>query len=117
MARLDVSELMTDPDFIHSFTWVKRTAATNNFGENVVEETEEAATGSVQAATGETAERFPEGIALNNFKTIYTKARVSALYPDQIIWKGKRFNVRLVTPWEDFGAGWFMVDVEMENKK
>lgn len=117
MARLDVSELMNDPDFVHSFLIFRRTSTPNEFGENVLTEEEISAVGSVQPADGKTAERLPEGIVLSNFKTIYTKAIVSASYPDQIEWNRRRYNVHTVTPWEEFGEGWFMVDVEMENKK
>lgn len=119
MARIDVSELMTDPDFVMTFTIVRRTPTVNNFGENELSETPVSAVGSIQAATGETAKRLPDGVQLSNFKTIFTKAVIKAdsagAYTDQIEIKGQRFNVFQVLPWEDFGAGWFMVDCELQK--
>jgi len=120
MARIDVSELMTDPDFVMTFTIVRRVPTVNTFGENTLAETTVNAVGSIQAATGETAKRLPDGVQLSNFKTIFTKAVIKAdaagKYVDQIEIKGQRFNVFQVLPWEDFGAGWFMVDCELQRK-
>lgn len=120
MARVDVSELMVDPDFVMNFTIIRRTATINEFGENQPVETSEPGIGSIQAPTKETASRLPEGVQLTRFKTVFTKAvfyaNAAGKYVDQIEYKGKRYNVAAVTPWEDFGAGWFMVDVELENK-
>jgi hypothetical protein len=119
MARIDVSELMLDPDFVMNFTIVRRTSTVNNFGENVLAETTVSAVGSIQAATGETAKRLPDGVQLSKFKTIFTKAVIRAdsagQYQDQIEYKSQRYNVFQVLPWEDFGAGWYMVDVELEK--
>jgi hypothetical protein len=111
---------MTDPDFVMTFTIVRRVPTVNTFGENTLAETTVNAVGSIQAATGETAKRLPDGVQLSNFKTIFTKAVIKAdaagKYVDQIEIKGQRFNVFQVLPWEDFGAGWFMVDCELQRK-
>ena len=119
MARIDVSELMVDPDFIMNFTIIRRVPTINNFGENSLVETPVAAVGSIQAATGETAKRLPNGVQLSKFKTVFTKAVIQAdssgKYVDQVEWKGQRYNVFQVTPWEDFGAGWYMVDCELQK--
>jgi len=119
MARIDVSELMVDPDFIMNFTIIRRVPTINTYGENSLTETPVSAVGSIQAATAETAKRLPDGVQLSKFKTIFTKAVILAdsagNYPDQIEWKSQRYNVFQVTPWEDFGAGWYMVDCELQK--
>lgn len=119
MARIDVSELMTDPDFVMNFKIIRRTPSVNQYGENELTTSEENASGSIQPATGETVKRLPEGVQLSDFKTIFTKAVIKAdaagKYVDQVEIKGQRFNVFHVMAWEDFGAGWFMVDVEIEK--
>ena len=121
MARIDVSELMNDPDFISPFVIYRRTETINGRGENELTETTVNAVGSIQAATGETAKRLPDGVQLSSFITVFTKtvleAESAGRYPDQVLWKGKRFNVFQCTPWDNFGAGWFMVDCEMERIK
>jgi hypothetical protein len=119
MARIDVSELMTDPDFISPFTIFRRSSNVNNFGENEVSEDEEVPTvGSVQAASGEAAKRLPDGVNLSKFITIFTKTELLAErvggYPDQVLWKEKRYNVFQCVPWDNFGAGWYMADCELE---
>jgi hypothetical protein len=121
MALLDVSELMTDPDFVMNFSIVRRTPTVNQYGENeLTVVSTDTAVGSIQAATGEVAKRLPDGVQLDKFKTVFTKsvirADASGSYPDQIIYKGQTYNVFKVYPWEDFGDGWYMVDIELENK-
>lgn len=121
MALIDVSELMLDPDFISSFNIVRRTPTVNSFGENSLAEVLiQNVKGSVQAVGKETAERLPEGINLKDFITIFTKTPVRADavngYPDVIIWEGLRYQVYQVLPWSNFGAGWYMVDCQLERK-
>lgn len=121
MARIDVSELMVDPDFINSFSIARRTATTNIYGENIIAETIiNNITGSVQSAGKEAIKRLPEGVKISNVKTIYTKTMLIADtnnpgYSDQIIWEGLRYNVISCLPWSNFGAGWYEVDVEMQR--
>lgn len=121
MARIDVSELMLDPDFVSSFSIVRRVPTINQYGENVLAETTLSnIKGSVQAAGKETAERLPEGTSLKGFITVFTKTPVYADnvngYADVILWKGLRYNVFQVLQWDNFGAGWFMVDCQLERK-
>lgn len=118
MALLDVSELMVDPDFVMNFTIIPRTPVVNEFGENVLTTGEPiSAVGSIQAATGETLKRLPEGVQLSKFITVFTKVQIQAdsagNYVSQIVWKNKTYNIFQVLPWEDFGAGWFMIDCEL----
>lgn len=114
MARIDVSELMTDPDFVNAFTLVRRTPTVNDFGENTFTEVLSVAIGSVQSPGKETLQRLPEGVKLSNVKTIYTKAVMTA-NQDQIVWEGQRYNIYSVLPWGNFGNGWYECDVELEK--
>lgn len=121
MARIDVSELMLDPDFVSNFTIIERTPTVNGFGENVLAESAPIpAVGSVQSPGKETLKRLPDGVSITNIKTVYIKrslkADASGEYSDQVVWQGKRYNVISCLPWDNFGAGWFEVDIEMENK-
>lgn len=121
MALIDVSELMLDPDFISTFSIIRRTPTINNYGENVLSETTISnVKGSIQAVGKETAERLPEGINLKDFLTVFTKTPVFADkengYPDIIVWEGLRYQVYQVLPWSNFGAGWYMVDCQLERK-
>lgn len=121
MARIDVSELMVDPDFISSFSVARRSSTVNQYGENELTETIiNNVSGSVQSAGKETIRRLPEGVKISNVKTIYTKTLLIADangtgYADQIIFDGLRFNVISCLPWSNFGAGWYEVDVEMQR--
>lgn len=120
MAQIDVSPLMTDPDFVGPFTLIRRATLVNNYGENVLTETLiNNVIGSVQSANADTFLRLPEAARSQNFITIYTKVQMrtdeSGSYADAVIWKGRRYTVKKVTPWDNFGAGWYMADCEMET--
>jgi hypothetical protein len=119
MARIDVSELMNDPDFVNNFTVVRRVPTINTYGENTLAETQVAAVGSIQSPGKEVANRLPDGVKLSSVKTIYTKTVLNADkasgYVDQIIWEGLRYNVVTVLPWGNFGSGWYECDVELEK--
>lgn len=114
MARIDVSELMVDPDFVNSFTLVRRTPSINNFGENSFVETLVPSIGSIQSPGKETLNRLPEGVKLTNVKTVYTKAILTA-NQDQIEWEGQRYNIYSVLPWGNFGNGWYECDIELQK--
>lgn len=120
MARLDVSELLLDPDFVDPFTIVRRVPTINGYGENVLAESTLDAVGSIQAPGKEAALRLPDGVLIASAKTIYTKTEIYSDkvsgYADQILYQGQRYNVLTVLPWGNFGSGWFEVDVELENK-
>lgn len=119
MARIDVSDILLDPDFTSSFIIVNRVPTINSYGENTIVETEINTIGSVQAAGKETAKRLPDGVQLSNFITLFTKTEIiadaSGKYVDQIKWKGRTYNVFQVLPWDNFGGGWYMVDCELQR--
>lgn len=120
MARIDVSELMVDPDFISPISIVRRTATVNTYGENVLANaTPLTVVGSVQSVGRNTLKRLPDGALLQNWKTVYCKtplyADVASGYADQVIFEGLTYNVKNVLPWGNFGAGWYECDIELEK--
>jgi hypothetical protein len=95
MALIDVSELMSDPDFVNQFTIVRRTSKVNDFGENEISDTNICAIGSIQAGNGDTLKRLPEAARKENAITVYTKTELRADsttngYSDVIIWNCQR---------------------------
>lgn len=119
MARIDVSELMNDPDFISEITIVRRVPTVNQYGTQTFVETLIVTHASVQGIGRNALLRLPEGVQAKNMKTIYCMtpiySDVAGGYADQIIFESLRYNVMNVIPWNNFGQGWYEADIVLEK--
>jgi hypothetical protein len=119
MANIDVTELFTDPDFVDPITIIRRAATVNDYGENVITESSISAVASVQSGDNDVINRLPDGIRVQDTITIYTNKELltsqSGKYPDVILWDGVRHQVIGVTPWGNWGTGWYRADCIMEK--
>lgn len=110
MGRIDVSELIHDPDFVQPVTLIKRTAYADSFGENQIKEVGQPTSGSVQPASGKVIARLPEALRVANVMSFWLNEKIIAdsreKYPDIIVKNGTRFIVQVVFDWSDWGAGW-----------
>lgn len=110
MAQLDVTELMTDPDFVDAMIQVSRTTRTNSYGENVLTECNVNTVGSVQPADGKVIARLPEAERISNLMSFWLQGTIVASapgkYTDILIFRGQRFQVKTVFDWSTWGAGW-----------
>lgn len=119
MALIDVTELMVDPDFVNSFSIIRRVDTINSKGENILNETTvNNIIGSIQGAGKDTIRRLPEDVQVSRVKTVYTKTLLqtdaAGKYADLIVIDSYRYAVINVTPWNNFGAGWYECDCVME---
>lgn len=120
MALIDVSELLSDPDFIDPFQVIRRSATVDSKGKNILTESAPIdVEGSVQAGDGDTLKRLPDGAQLSSTITIYTQTPIYADpvggYGDIILWKGQRYQVENSMPWDNYGGGYFRVDCIQEK--
>ena len=104
MALIDVSELLSDPDFVDEITIIRRKSIVNDNGENILSEQKFQTVASVQGNKSESLRKDEDRAILSDLITVYCKCK---LYPeskngysDIIIWKCSRFEVYEVT--EDF---------------
>ncbi len=119
MALIDVSELLTDPDFTNTVTLIRRDSTVNTYGENVMTETQSTITAVVQGANTESLERVPEGARLSDLIDVYYKGQLTAEspsgYADVIVWGGKRYQVfEVVEDFMNFGAGFTKAVCKLE---
>lgn len=119
MALIDVSELLTDPDFTSTVTLIRRASTVNTYGENVMTETQSTITAVVQGANTESLERVPEGARLSDLIDVYYKGQLTAEspsgYADIIVWGGKRYQVfEVVEDFMNFGAGFTKAVCKLE---
>ena len=112
MPLLDLSELMDDPDFSHSFEVVRERVTANDRGRPDVAQESFPAVGSIQPAPASSTENLPEGTILGGAIDIYTRFILTDgsldddLIADTVIYKNIRFTVMSVSDYSDWGQGW-----------
>lgn len=111
MADLDVTELLSDPDFIDALGVIRRSVAFSAGAAVVTDAPEATIYGSVQPAGADDLELLPEGTRLHDSLVLYTLAAVAPQTDDGpgdvLVWKGYRWVVRAVPEdWSHFGAGY-----------
>ena len=119
MALIDVSELLTDPDFTNTVTLVRRSSTVDTYGENTMVETSSSITAVVKGANTESLERVPEGARLSDLIDVYYKGQLTAEspggYADIIVWQGKRYQVfEVVEDFMNYGAGFTKAVCKLE---
>lgn len=109
MSRVDVSDIILDPDFASDVTHIKRTSSINSLGENILSECCIETFGSVQPASGKSLLRVPESLRMSDVKSFWIKGSITATspgkYSDVLVFKGKRFQVKNVMDWSYWGEG------------
>lgn len=110
MAQIDVSDLLSDPDFIDPVQVIRRVATVNSRGENVIVETTIDTFASVQPASSKVIQRLPEALRMADVRSFYLRLEIvqdsSTAYPDVMVFKGKRFQIQTAAPWGNWGSGW-----------
>ena len=119
MALIDVSELLTDPDFTNTVTLIRRSSTVDTYGENTMAETSSSITAVVQGANTESLERVPEGARLSDLIDVYYKGQLTAEspggYADIIVWQGRRYQVfEVVEDFMNYGAGFTKAVCKLE---
>lgn len=110
MAQIDVTALLTDPDFVDEMQLIRRSANVSGRGENMVKEVTTTSVGSVQPTDGKTLRRLPEALQQENLTSFWFNGEVpttdGCAYPSVLVFKGKRFLIRHVFDWSNWGSGW-----------
>ena len=112
MANIDVSFLLSDPDFVDTFTLVTRGYTIGPAGESTLTETGSAdVVGSVQSGSTDDLVISPPGARLSDIITVYYAGELSVErvngYSDLIIWKGRRYTVQDIDgDWNNYGTGY-----------
>jgi len=110
MPQIDVTELLTDPDFVGEIIQITRQTRVNSLGENILTECPIKTVVSVPPANGKEIERLPEAQRVANLMNFYFKGTIIASapgkYSDILVFRGQRFQVLLVQDWSAWGAGY-----------
>ncbi len=109
MANIDVTELFSDPDFVDPMTVISRVPMVDSLGQNRLTETSVSSFGSIQPLSGDTVNRIPEALRNENVRSFYFKGVIVTSapgeYPSIIVFRGKRYQVRHVFDWTNWGQG------------
>lgn len=109
-SRVDVTELMSDPDFVGPVCHIGRQPRVDNFGQNTLLECSTNTVGSVQPIKASEIEKIPEALRVANMLTFFIKGKIVASEPGQyadiLVFEGFRFQVLTVNDWSMWGAGW-----------
>ena len=110
MAKINVTELMTDPDFVDVMSVVTRVPSINSYGENILQESTLETVGSVQPASGKVLQRLPEAMRLANVSSFWFKGQIIATAPGKyssvLVFKNQRYQVQSVSDWSNWGEGY-----------
>ena len=110
MGKIDVSELLADPDFVGPLTLIHRTPTVDQYGNNQLVEVGLQTNGSVQPASGKTLQRLPDALRVADVSSFWLKGKIVAdgcnQYPDIIVFQKQRYAVQTVLDWTNWGEGW-----------
>lgn len=110
MADIDVSTLMSDPDFIDPIQVITRTPRNNSLGEVSFSESVLNTYGSVQPANNQAVQKLPELMRVGNLSSFYFKGEIVATAPGKyssiLVFQGQRYQVLTVEDWSNFGRGY-----------
>ena len=103
---IDVSRLITDPDFCEPFT-IRRRVGKWEAGRFVATPEDPAVNGIVEPTNGDDLEQVPEGDRVSGMMTFYTKQPVylaqDKQQSDELIWRGKLYKAVQILDWSRHG--------------
>jgi hypothetical protein len=118
MALLDVSDILTDPDFMDTGLICERnvqTVGTDGMAVNATTTT--TFSGVVTSDNGDLLERTADGARIKGNMTIHTRFPLddgsSANAADVVQWKGRRYTVTVVNDWSHFGRGFICANCDL----
>jgi hypothetical protein len=110
MAEIDVSDVVTDPDFQDTFTLIRSVETVDQHGRGSLAATTMTLSGVVQAASGRTMELTPDAVRTSEMLEIWTtfgiQEATQTTQADQVVWKGTTFIVTHVDVWDNWGQGY-----------
>lgn len=110
MAQVNVTDVLSDPDFTDPIQLVDRKPSINFLGENILKECSIDSVGSVQPASGRVIARLPEALRVANVSSFWFKGLIVASSPGQyssiLVFRGERYQVQTVQDWSNWGEGW-----------
>lgn len=109
MALLDVTEILTDPDFADDFPVKRRAESVGQNGRSELQVRDMKGVGVICAASPSDLERLPEDQRMRRTISIVTQFRLQGPSPgyqaDLVGWQGDFFVIVDIQPYTNYGAG------------
>lgn len=109
MPLLDVSELLTDPDFSDTIVLVRRSATVGNNGRLTAAVATETTMVAIVQPVGEDLVLTEESSRVSRFIEIICRERLRTIHDgavaDIVRWQGQDYQVKSVADWSRWGAG------------
>lgn len=109
MASIDVSDLMSDPDFADVLSVERNTLAVSQFGRGITTIQTYPFMGVVQAPNADVLQQLPDEERVRGSIQVYTTFRLYSVTdstsPDVVVWKGRHYVVQQIDDWTNWGAG------------
>jgi hypothetical protein len=119
MARIDVDELLLDPDFSDDFIVTRSVESVGTDGRPTFVPTLFTTTGVVQAASGRSLLLLPDGARIQGAIEIWTKERLrmnDGYYSaDMVLWQGSNYVVSNVEDFLNYGSGYVRVTCTLHD--
>lgn len=116
---LNVSDIVSDPDFTQPVTRVVRTETVNNYGESVIASSQSTIQAVVTSPSVQELLRFDDATAYKDAIKVTTASRLNAdsvgLQADLILYHGETYIVAVSNDYSDFGytrAICFLIDLQ-----
>jgi MFS superfamily sulfate permease-like transporter len=115
MPLLDVSEILSDPDFADVVAVTRSAETVDSHGRaQAATQTFANITAVVTAGQGDALKYLPEGAHIEGAILVHTTFRLvsesDTTQPDTVTWQGRDYVVTMLNDWSTFGAG-FMIGV------
>jgi len=119
MPLIDVSDILTDPDFATTFDVIRSVSTTAITGlASVAQTTYSAVIGVVTSNEGDLLLRQAEGSMIKGSITIHTQFRLTdgqgSNDADEITWNGARYVVSNVNDYSQYGAGFICANADLK---
>lgn len=118
MALIDVSDIVTDPDFMDSGLVCERNAQTvddDGLATNTTTKTRFSAV--VTSNNGDILERMAAGERIKGSITLHTRFALregrAGFTADVVEWRGRRYTVSEVMDYSNFGRGFFAANCDL----
>lgn len=109
MARLDVSEILSDPDFMDTGLILERITQTVGDDGMAVNATKKTKFSAVVLSGNSDLRRIPAGERVDGKILVYTRQHLqegqAGLTADIIQWRGRRYTVEQTNDYQNFGRG------------
>lgn len=122
MALLDVTDVLLDPDFMDSMTYLRNAQVVGTNGvASITAPVPAPMYGVVTSRDGDSLKRGPDGEYNDDTITIHTMTRLISGEDDNtadiVIWKGKQYTVEHVNDYSHFGQGFVAADCQKKPLK